>query len=346
MARLIPVRDAHRFDESALERYLDGALQGFARPMTVEQFAGGQSNPTFLLSTPDRRFVLRKKPPGKLLPSAHAVEREFAVIRALADTDVPVPAAHLLCEDAEIIGTPFYVMDYLEGRVFADPTLPEVDAPTRAAMYDAMNDTLAKLHRVDFAAIGLADFGKPDRYVERQIARWTKQYEATKTETIEAMDNLVAWLPNNIPPGGATTIAHGDFRLGNLMFHPERPEVIAVLDWELSTLGHPLGDLAYNCLAYRLPPAKAELTGMLGMDLAPLGIPTEAEYLAAYAERTGRAKIERFDFFVAFALFRLAAICQGVYKRSLLGNASDAKAGMFGEIAKALAGLAWVTADA
>lgn len=343
MSNLIPVREAHRFDEERLYAHLREPL-GLSQTMQIEQFAGGQSNPTFLLTCGDARYVLRKKPPGKLLPSAHAVEREYRVMKALASTDVPVPNARLLVEDPDVIGTPFFVMDYLEGRVFADPSIPEVTVDERRAMYDAMNDTLARLHRVDFDAVGLGDYGKPAGYVTRQIARWSKQYEASKTEPIDAMDRLMKWLPEQAPAEDETTIAHGDFRPGNLMFHPTEPRVIAVLDWELSTLGHPLGDLAYFCMVYRLPPSKRDLAGFLGLDIEPLGIPTEEAFVAQYAERTGRAGVANFNFFIAFALFRLAAICQGVYKRSLDGNASDARAGMFGEIAKALAGMAWMTA--
>lgn len=344
MPRLIPVREAHQFDEARLLAYLSGPL-GLAGTTKVEQFAGGQSNPTFLLTSGESRFVLRKKPPGKLLPSAHAIEREYRVMKALADSDVPVPRMRVLCEDDDVIGTPFFVMDFVEGRVFADPTLPDVAVDERRAMYDSMNDTLARLHRVDWRAAGLEDYGKPARYVARQIERWSKQYEASKTEPIDAMDRLMTWLPENTPADDETTIAHGDFRPGNLMFHPTEPRVVAVLDWELSTLGHPLGDLAYFCMAYRLPPSKADLSGFLGVDTEPLGIPSEEAFVATYAERVGRDRIEDFNFFVAFALFRLAAICQGVYKRSLDGNASDAKAGMYGEIAKALAGMAWMNAE-
>jgi aminoglycoside phosphotransferase (APT) family kinase protein len=333
--KLIPVRDAHRFDEAALGRYLnEPSLQ-------VEQFAGGQSNPTFLLTTHDRRLVLRKKPPGKLLPSAHLIEREYRIIRALESSDVPVPRAHLLCEDASIIGTPFYVMEYVEGRIFSDPTLPDVTPEERGALYDEMNRTLAALHSVDWRAIGLEDFGKTEGYVRRQIERWSQQYQASKTAELEAMDRLMPWLLEHVPEKEEITIAHGDFRPGNLLFHPTEPRVLAVLDWELSTLGHPIGDLAYNCMAYHLPKSQGELSGLVGADLAGLGIPSEERYVAKYCERTGREGIPNFGFFVAFSLFRIAAICQGVYKRALDGNASDAMAGRYGKIAMQLAEVAW-----
>jgi aminoglycoside phosphotransferase (APT) family kinase protein len=276
-----------------------------------------------------------------LLPSAHAIEREFRVIEALRAADVPVPVAYLSCDDPSIIGTPFYVMSFVDGRLFSDPTLPGVAPAERAAMYDAMNDVLARLHSVDWKALGLDDFGKPEGYVRRQIERWWKQYEASKTEPIEAMDALVRWLLERVPERDETAIAHGDYRPGNILFHPTEPRVVAVLDWELSTLGHPIGDLAYNCMAYRLPPSQGELSGLLGADVRGLGIPTEEEYLATYARRTGRAAVEGFEYFMAFALFRIAAICQGVYKRGLMGNASDAKAMMFGKVAIQIADLAW-----
>jgi aminoglycoside phosphotransferase (APT) family kinase protein len=338
MSRLIPVRDAHRFDEAALAKYLGESK------LEVQQFAGGQSNPTFLVTSGDRRRVLRKKPPGKLLPSAHLIEREYRIIRALENTAVPVPKAELLCEDASIIGTPFYVMEYVEGRIIADPALPGVSSEERRALYDAMNQTLAALHSVDWRSVGLEGFGKTEGYVRRQIERWSQQYEASKTGVVEAMDRLMPWLLEHVPEKDETTIAHGDYRPGNLLFHPTEPRVLAVLDWELSTLGHPIGDLAYNCMAYHLPKAQGELTGVVGLELRELGIPSEDEYVARYCERTGRDSIPNFSFFVAFALFRIAAICQGVYKRGLDGNASDAAAGRFGKSAIQLAELAWRTA--
>lgn len=339
-AKVIDVRDNHRFDEAKLAAYLAGEIEGLGA-LDVKQFAGGQSNPTFLLSSGDRRFVLRKKPPGKLLPSAHLVEREYRVIQALEGSGVPVPKAHLLCEDPEVIGTAFYVMDYVEGRIFASPELPGVAREARGPMYEAMAQTLARLHTVDYAAAGLGDFGKPSGYVARQVKRWSEQYAASATRDIPSMQALMTWLPENIPADEQTTIAHGDFRPGNLLFHPTEPRVVAVLDWELATLGHPLGDLGYFLMAYRLPNFGKELPGLLGVDLEALGIPDQASFVAKYAEHAGRDLPEDLDFFVGFSLFRLAAIAQGVYQRSLQGNASDAKASMFGDAAMLLADLAW-----
>jgi aminoglycoside phosphotransferase (APT) family kinase protein len=344
-AETIAVRDAHRFDEARLASHLSGRLDGFSGHMSVSQFQGGQSNPTFLIESGGRRWVLRKKPPGKLLPSAHMVEREYKVIRALNDTDVPVAAARLLCEDESIIGTTFYVMDFVEGRVFVEPTLPGVTSDQRAAIYDAMNDTLARLHKVDWRAVGLGDFGRPENYVARQIARWSKQYEASKTGEIPAMDRLMAWLPQNIPARDETTLVHGDFRLGNMIFHPREPRVVAVLDWELSTLGHPLSDLAYNCMLYHLPADLPTVRGFGEVHLAALGIPDEDEYVAAYARRTGRDPGKDWQFFLAFSFFRYAAIVQGVYARALQGNASSATGEQLGRSAPRLAEIGWSLAE-
>lgn len=340
------VRKAHRFDESALEAYLADQMEGFAGPISVRQFSGGQSNPTFLIEAAGKRYVMRKKPPGKLLPSAHLVEREYRVMRALADTDVPVPKCHLLCEDPSVIGTAFYLMSHVPGRVFRSPLLVDLASNAeRAAIYDSMNETLARLHSVDFQAVGLGDFGKSGNYMARQISRWSKQYAASKTDHVEAMEHLLRWLPDNLPDDDTTTIAHGDFRLENLIIHPEKPEVIAVLDWELSTLGHPLADLAYNCMLYHLPrmegAASGAASGFVGVDLAEYGIPSESEYVARYAERTGRGQVEQFDFYLAFGMFRLAAIVQGVYKRGLDGNASSETAKQFGPLVELFAQTAW-----
>lgn len=332
------VREAHRFDEGALAAYLTEHLPGFSGPLYVQQFESGQSNPTFLLEAGGARFVLRKKPPGKLLPSAHLVEREYRVMTALGATDVPVPRTRLLCEDAGVIGTAFYVMDYIEGRVIADPALPGLSPADRAATYDSMVHTLARLHAIDWRAIGLSDFGKPERYIERQVARWTKQYEASRIRAIEGMDWLAAWLPAHVPENDEATIAHGDFRLGNLMLHPTEPRVVAVLDWELSTVGHPLADLAYNCLAYHMSSRAPGIRGVAGADLVALGIPSEEDYVAAYAQRTGRSPGASFSFFLAFSLFRLGAIAEGVSARALQGNASS-------ESARDLAGVALMLAD-
>ncbi|MFC7334398.1 phosphotransferase [Rhodocista pekingensis] len=340
-AVLIDVLPQHRFDEAALWRYLSTALPEFQEPAEIRQFQGGQSNPTFLVTTPSARYVLRKKPPGKLLPSAHMVEREYRAMRALRDTAAPVPTVRLLCEDEGVIGTPFYVMDYIDGRIFTDVTLPDLAPAERTALYDSMNATLAALHQVDWQACGLGDFGRPEQYVARQVDRWTRQYLAARTDEIPAMDRLVAWLPQNIPAGDETTIAHGDFRLGNLVVDSDEPRVVAILDWELATLGHPLSDLAYNCMAWHLPAGVKEFPGLKGIDLKAQGIPTEEEYVAAYCRRTGRGGIPDWPFYMAFSFFRIASICQGVYARALQGNAADRRAIGYGEVARVTAGIGW-----
>ncbi|MBM4267856.1 MAG: phosphotransferase family protein [Deltaproteobacteria bacterium] len=333
-----PVRDRHRFDEAALARYLRGRLEGFDGDLEVRQFAGGQSNPTFLLVSGDRRWVLRKKPPGQLLPSAHAVDREYRAMKALASTDVPVPRVLVLCEDESVIGQWFFVMECVPGRVFRDPSLPGEEPAMRAAIYDAMNDTLARLHRVDPDAVGLGDYGKPGKYIDRQIARWIKQYEASKTEEIPSFDRLVEWLPRNVPPGEERAIAHGDFRLENLIVHPTEPRIVAVIDWELSTLGHPLADLGFNVMGYFMPPA----TGQVGGLHDPRhGIPSVQEYADAYARRMGRERIERLDFYVVFSMFRMAAIAQGIVMRARLGTASSENASAVGKATRAIADAAW-----
>lgn len=338
----IPVRPGMELDEARLGDYLAHRLRGFDAPLHVTQFQGGQSNPTYLVEADGRRCVLRKKPPGKLLPSAHQVEREYRVMRALADTDVPVPDMLLLCEDETIVGTSFYVMEYMDGRVEQDPTLPDLSDPAeRRAVYDSMNDILARLHRVDWQAAGLQDFGKPGDYIARQVARWTRQYQASRTHDIPAMDRLIAWLPRHIPEDDETAIAHGDFRLGNLILHPDKPRVVAVLDWELSTLGHPLSDLAYSCVPYHLPAGQPGLRGLIGSDYIARGIPAEDDYVAAYCRRMGRGPVDNWPFYVAFALFRLAAIVQGVYARAQGGNASDAQALDVGRNAALLAETGW-----
>jgi aminoglycoside phosphotransferase (APT) family kinase protein len=342
---LTPVRPNHRFDEARLERYLIERIPEFRGPLVVRQFVSGQSNPTFLLQTPGARFVMRKKPPGTLLQSAHQVEREFRIITALAPTDVPVPRTHLLCEDPGVIGTAFFIMDFVEGRILGDPLLPDLSRDERAAIYDSMNDTLAALHKVDFRAVGLGDYGRPQAYVARQIARWTKQYQASIIDPIPAMDRLIEWMPQHIPPGDETTIAHGDFRLANLILHPTEPRVVAVLDWELSTLGHPLGDLAWNCLPYHYPPNDEDGGSLGGRDLKALGIPTEEDYLASYCRRVGRAAVSDFLFFVAFNLFRGAAISQGIAMRAKLGNASGPDAERRGRRAGFSAQLGWEIAQ-
>lgn len=336
-----PVREAHRFDEAALEKYLRSRLTGFTGPLAIRQFEGGQSNPTFHLSAGSGEYVLRKRPPGKLLPSAHAIDREYRIMAALEDSGVPVPHAHLYCEDEAIIGTAFYIMDYIPGRILTDPLLPGMEPGERAAIYDAMNDALARLHGFDWQAAGLADYGKPENYLARQLARWTKQYEASRTEDLPAMDSLRDWLAANLPPEDPTQIAHGDFRIGNLMFHPDEPRVLAILDWELSTLGAPLCDLAFNCMTYHLPAGHPISAGFVGADLAALGIPGEAAYLDAYCRRTGRDGIPDWTYYMAFSLYRTAAIQQGVYARALRGNASSSYARAFGESWQLVARTGW-----
>lgn len=337
-AGLVAVREAHRFDEGALDQYLRGALKGFEGLDRIRQFHGGQSNPTFLVESGGRRWVLRKKPPGELLPSAHAVEREHRVQGALREHGVPVPAMELLCGDVSVIGTPFYVMEHVEGRIFEHPLLPGLEPAERAALFDSMNRTLAALHRVDVRAAGLEDFGRPGNYFARQIARWTKQWELSRTREIPAMDELIRWLPANVPPGDETAVVHGDFRLGNLVYAPDRPEVVAVLDWELSTLGHPLGDLGYNVSGYSIPHTVRH--GMEGADLAALGIPDRDSYVAAYCRRAGRDPVD-VRFHVAFSMFRFAAIAEGVLARGRAGNASSSNAEEIGAQAVPYAEAAW-----
>ena len=314
------------FDEAALATYLGGHLSGFEGPLTMRRFPGGQSNPTYEISTPSSKYVLRKKPDGVLLPSAHAVEREYRVITALQASEVPVPRTYCLCEDASVIGTPFYVMEYVAGRVLWDPTLPGMLPRERAAIYEDVNRVVAALHRVDVRAVGLEDFGRPGNYFQRQIARWTKQYKASETTPIAAMDELMQWLPSRIPDDEETSIVHGDLRLDNMIFHPTEPRVLALLDWELSTLGHPLADLAYHMLTWHL--TADQFRGMAQADLPALGIPGEAQYLRQYCERAGRRAIEpeRWDYCLACSLFRLAAILQGIAKRVEEGTASSAQA--------------------
>jgi aminoglycoside phosphotransferase (APT) family kinase protein len=335
MEALVEPLEAHRFDVDALQAYLRPRLEGADDAMQVLQFQGGQSNPTFLLVCGGRRYVLRKKPPGKLLPSAHQVEREYRVMAALRDTPVPVPAAHLLCEDEAVIGTPFYVMDYVEGRIFADPQLADLEREQRRPVYAAMVETLAELHRVDWRAVGLADLGKPKDYLARQITRWTKQYQASCTDPLPAMESLIEWLPEHVPADDETSVVHGDFRLGNLILHPACSQVVAVLDWELCTLGHPLADLAYVCLPFHLS------GGLRDVEPAAAGLPDEAELLASYCARTGRSEIPDWTFFLAFSLFRAAAIAQGVYARGLAGNASSANALEVGKLARERAQAGW-----
>ncbi|WP_119418403.1 phosphotransferase [Desertibaculum subflavum] len=340
-AETTPVREAHRFDETALARWLAANLPAMQGPIEVRQFAGGHSNPTFWFAAGGRGYVLRKKPPGKLLPSAHAVEREYRIIRALQGSGVPVPGVHALCEDAAVIGTPFFVMDHVAGRVFRDVNLPDVAASERAAIYDAMNAVLATYHQLDWRALGLADFGRPGSYFARQIERWTRQYDAARTADIPAMESLKTWLPAHLPAQDETTLVHGDYRLENMIFHPTEPRVLAVLDWELSTLGHPLADLAYNCLPWNL----RTRPGSGIAESRPAGIPSEADYVAAYCRRTGRPDIPGWKFYVAFSLFRSAAIGQGVYKRGLDGNASNPASLLIGDTVPVIAARGWALAQ-
>lgn len=338
--RAVPVLAEHRFDENGMTAWLESHVAGFEGPAAFAQFESGMSNPTFLVTDRnDRRFVLRKKPPGELLPSAHAVEREHRVMRALADTAVPVARMRALCDDPSIIGTSFFVMDYVPGRIFDDVSLPGLGAGERAAIYESMVGTLADLHGVDFRAAGLAEFGRIGGYASRQVKRWSGQYAATRTEPLASMDHLMAWLPGAIPQGGDTTIVHGDFRLGNLIIHESRPEVVAVLDWELSTLGDPLSDLAYNCLAYYWSGNASSPTRTI--DPATPGIPGEEDYVARYCALTGRARIDEWTFYLVLSLFRAAAIVQGVYYRGLKGNAASPAALQRRDSARQLADVAW-----
>ncbi len=320
---------------------MQAQVAGFAGPIEVHQFAGGQSNPTFLVQSATHRFVLRRKPPGRLLPSAHAVDREYRVIMALADTDVPVAKVYALCEDTSVIGTEFYVMDYVEGRLFWDAALPEVAAAERRAIYEEMTRVMAALHAVDYSAAGLGDYGKPGRYIERQVSRWTQQYRAAQTESIAAMDRLIEWLPQHIPADEETSIVHGDFRLDNVIFHPSEPKILAVLDWELSTLGHPLVDLAYLCMRYHL--SADQFRGLAGLDVVALGIPSEAQCVADYCRLRGRAPVApgAWTYYLAFNMFRLTGILQGVLARAIQGNASSATALEAGRRARPLAEQAW-----
>lgn len=331
----------------SLSDYLTQHISGFTGPVEAEKFAGGQSNPTFKLTAADgQHYVLRRKPPGELLKSAHAVDREFRVISALRDTEVPVPNTFVLCEDDSVIGSMFYVMEYKEGRILWDPLLPEAaDNAERSAIYDAMNQTMAALHNVDVDAVGLADFGRPGNYFQRQLDRWSKQYRASETRHIAAMESLMPWLAARMPEDdGTVSLVHGDYRLDNMMFHPTQPRVIALLDWELSTLGHPLADLANQCMAWMLP-RDGRIKGLGGVDRAALGIPSDEAYIARYCERTGRDGIDNWNFYLVFSLFRLAAILQGIVKRAQIGTASSSDADSEGDAVGQLAELAMMLTD-
>ena len=334
------VREQHRFDEARLLDWMQAHVEGFQGPLTVQQFKGGQSNPTYKLITPHRNYVMRRKPPGTLLASAHAVDREYRVITALYGVGFPVARTFGLCMDESVIGTAFYVMDCVDGRVIWDTRFPDVPAETRAAYFDAMNATIAQLHTVDYAKIGLAEFGKTGNYFERQIGRWSKQYLADDAAgRVADMDRLVEWLPAHIPPGDDCGIVHGDYRCDNMIFHPTEPKVLAVLDWELSTLGHPLADFTYHLMMYRMPPGIT--AGLFGADLQALKIPTESEYLKAYCQRTGRAGIDHLGFYFAFNMFRLAAIIHGIRGRVARGTAASAHAKQMASFVEPLAELAW-----
>ena len=336
-----PVSGQHEFDVAALTGWLERNFEGFAGPLGIEMFKGGQSNPTYKLVTPARSYVMRSKPGpvAKLLKSAHAVEREFAVMRGLTGTDVPVPQMFCLCEDESVIGRAFYIMAFVDGRVLWEQSLPGMAATERGRIYDEMNRVISALHKVDYQAIGLKDFGKPGNYFARQIGRWSKQYIASATEPIPEMDRLIDWLPAHLPAGDETSIVHGDFRLDNMIFARDEPKVIAVLDWELSTLGHPLADFSYHCMGYHIPPE--QFRGIAGLDLEALGIPSERDYKALYCRRTGREEIQNWDFYLAYNCFRLAAILQGIMKRVVDGTASSAEAAKAGSRARPLAQLAW-----
>ena len=340
---------AHAFDVAALQAYLQARLPGFAGPPQAEQFKGGQSNPTYKLLTPGATYVMRAKPGpvAKLLPSAHAIEREYRVMAALAATEVPVPRMHLLCDDETVIGRAFFVMEHVPGRVLWEQSLPGLEPAQRGAIYDEMNRVIAALHRLDPAALGLADFGRSGNYFERQIGRWTKQYLASVTGANPAMDRLIEWLPANIPASARdesmVAVVHGDYRLDNLIFDPDEPRVRAVLDWELSTIGHPLADFSYHCMSWHIPPGA--FRGIAGLDLAALGIPAERDYIERYCARSGRGRPDAiradWDFYLAYNLFRLAAILQGIAKRVEAGTAASDQARSAGAGAKGLAELAW-----
>ncbi len=336
------VREEHRVDEARLTSYLAERIDGFAGPITIKQFKGGQSNPTYLIQAASGSYVLRRKPPGKLLKSAHAVDREFRIISALHAAGFPVPRPWLLCEDEAVIGTAFFVMDFVAGRILWELDLPGMDPAERAAIYDDMNRTIARLHSLDYKALGLEDFGKPGNYFGRQISRWSKQYRASETQSIPSMDSLMEWLPENIPASDASSIVHGDFRLDNLILHPDEPRIIAVLDWELSTIGHPLGDFTYHLMAWQMPEIGFGSAGLTDCDLRALGIPDEDSYVEQYCQRTGLVDgIADREFYAAYNLFRLAAILQGIAGRVRDGTASSDHAAAAARAVPPLAELGW-----
>jgi aminoglycoside phosphotransferase (APT) family kinase protein len=334
-----PVAAHHRFDIEGLADYLRVQGRAFRGELRIEQFAGGQSNPTYLVTAGADRYVLRRKPPGTLLPSAHAVDREYKIMRALADSGVPVPKVFALCEDPSIIGTAFFLMEYVEGRVFWDPALPGVEPAERRNIYDELNRVIAALHAVDHTAVGLTDYGRPGNYLARQIDRWTRQYRAAATEPMQAMERLIEWLPAHVPPSDETAVVHGDYRIDNVILHPTEPRILAVLDWELSTLGHPLADFAYHVMTWRV--TADEFRGIKGADLARLGIPDEAAYVEAYCRHTGRTAISDWDYYLAFNMFRMASILQGILARAIQGNATSPQALATGQRAKPMAEAGW-----
>ena len=335
----------YELDDQRLGDYLTAHIDGFVGPLSSRKFKDGQSNPTFLLETPEKKYVLRSKPPGKLLKGAHAVDREFRVLSALQTTDVPVARAYHLCEDDDVIGSMFYVMEFLDGRVLWDPALPELEKAERTALYSEMNRVLAALHSVNIEEAGLTDFGKPGDYFARQTSTWTRQYRASEMDSIATMERLIDWLPANHPgDDGKMSVVHGDYRLDNLMLHKTESRVIATLDWELSTLGHPYADLAYQCMQYYMP-RLGSISGLAGLDYAELGIPTEAQYREQYCERMGWDDIPNWNYYLVFSLFRLAAIVQGVYKRGMDGNASSEKALSYGKLVPVLGDIACALAD-
>jgi len=332
----------HDLPLARLESWLHDHVDGFRGTLAAEQFEGGQSNPTYKLLSDVGSYVLRRKPLGRLLPSAHAVDREYRVMRALSGTAVPVPEVYALCEDDTVIGSAFYVMEFLDGRIFWDPRLPDLAPAERRAMFQSMNAVIAALHSVDHAAVGLAEFGRPGNYLARQIARWSRQYQASETEPQIAMDRLIEWLPRHLPPEGEPRIVHGDYRIDNLIYHPAEPRVIGVLDWELSTIGDPLADFAYHVMAWRVSPEL--FRGLAGVDFSTLGIPTEEEYVATYGERIGRGRTEDWEFYMVYSLFRLAAIMQGIAKRAIDGTAASREAVELGRLARPVGEQAWALA--
>jgi aminoglycoside phosphotransferase (APT) family kinase protein len=332
----------HDLPLDRLEGWMRDHIEGFRGSLAAEQFEGGQSNPTYKLRSGAGTYVLRRKPQGQLLPSAHAVDREYRVMRALAGTGVPVPRVCALCEDDTVIGSTFFVMEFLDGRIFWDPRLSGLAPADRRAMFQSMNSVIAALHSVDYAAIGLAEFGRPGNYMARQVARWSRQYQASETEKQPAMDELIEWLPRYLPPDGEPRIVHGDYRIDNLIYHPTEPRVIGVLDWELSTIGDPLADFAYHAMAWRVTPEL--FRGLAGVDLAASGIPTEDEYVARYNQRTGRSRSADWEFYMVYSLFRLAAIMQGIAKRALDGTAASREAVELGRKARPTGEQAWALA--